>query len=55
MECILGKYPYLPPDKKETQELSFWELVDKIVKGPSPVLPKNNNFSIEFQNFIELW
>jgi serine/threonine protein kinase len=52
VECALGRYPYSPPNAGAPGEgVSFWELLDFIVKAPAPTLPPDR-FSPEFCAFV---
>eukprot|EP00484_Ammonia_sp_Unknown_P026931 CAMPEP_0197046476 /NCGR_PEP_ID=MMETSP1384-20130603/22185_1 /TAXON_ID=29189 /ORGANISM="Ammonia sp." /LENGTH=419 /DNA_ID=CAMNT_0042478281 /DNA_START=105 /DNA_END=1364 /DNA_ORIENTATION=- len=45
MTCAIGKYPY-------PQSEFYIEMIQYITTEPPPLLPKNMNFSAEFQDFL---
>jgi len=52
VECALGRYPYSADAAQPGQPVSFFELLDFIVKSPAPTLG-TVGFSPEFASFIE--
>jgi serine/threonine protein kinase len=39
MECLLGYFPYRPPDASRKSKYGYWDVMDKIVREPAPQLP----------------
>ena len=46
-ELSTGKYPY--------PHLSFIEVIQNIILSESPKLPEQENYSLEFQDFLRIW
>ena len=47
-ELSTGKYPY-------PLNLSFIEVIQNIILSESPKLPEQENYSLEFQDFLRIW
>ena len=47
-ELSTGKYPY-------PLNLSFIEVIQNIIMSDSPKLPDQDNYSLEFQDFLQIW
>lgn len=53
VECLLGRYPYARSDEGCARQLSFWELMRRIVEQESPCLPPEANNSALLRDFLE--
>eukprot|EP00927_Polykrikos_kofoidii_P067145 TRINITY_DN62659_c0_g1_i1.p1 TRINITY_DN62659_c0_g1~~TRINITY_DN62659_c0_g1_i1.p1 ORF type:complete len:708 (-),score=135.80 TRINITY_DN62659_c0_g1_i1:101-2224(-) len=49
-ECASGRYPYA--ERGCMRQLSFWELMKKIVDHDAPQLPSNEAYGLELINFV---
>lgn len=47
-ELSTGKYPY-------PLNLGFIEVIQNIILSESPKLPEQENYSLEFQDFLRIW
>lgn len=54
LECLMGQYPYVTSDEGSMKQLSFWELMRRIVEQDAPSLPPDSEHSEELRDFLGL-
>lgn len=54
LECLSGRYPYMNPDEEGCmKQLSFWELMRRIVEQDVPSLSPGSEHSQELRDFLQ--